>query len=160
MPPSSASVKPGVVWTRCAGRVPFRGLCCSAIRLEERRVTRDGGGFSVFAISACHQWLVNSAGKRRTHDGAPRLGEEAKNNNFPFCGRSIFGKSRHRAHTESQREESGESQFLGSLWRATLSIPFSFYFFFQTAQNKMNSGARDANSMLFVSLGLLRKTSL
>ena len=26
-----------------------------------------------------------------------------------------------RAHTESQREESGESQFLGSLWRATLS---------------------------------------
>ena len=39
------------------------------------------------------------------------------------CSRSryIVGKSRHRAHTESQREESGESQFLGSLWRATLS---------------------------------------
>ena len=35
--------------------------------------------------------------------------------------RYIVGKSRHRAHTESQREESGESQFLGSLWRATLS---------------------------------------
>ena len=33
----------------------------------------------------------------------------------------IVGKSRHRAHTESQREESGESQFQGSLWRATLS---------------------------------------
>jgi len=31
------------------------------------------------------------------------------------------GKTRHRAHTESQREESGESQFQGSLWRATLS---------------------------------------
>ena len=31
------------------------------------------------------------------------------------------GKTIHRAHTESQREESGESQFLGSLWRATLS---------------------------------------
>ena len=30
-------------------------------------------------------------------------------------------QTRHRAHTESQREESGESQFLGSLWRATLS---------------------------------------
>ena len=28
---------------------------------------------------------------------------------------------RPRAHTESQREESGESQFQGSLWRATLS---------------------------------------
>ena len=39
------------------------------------------------------------------------------------CSRSryIVGKSRHRARTESQREESGESQFLGSLWRATLS---------------------------------------
>ena len=37
------------------------------------------------------------------------------------CFRYIVGKSRHRAHTESQREESGESQFLGSLWRATLS---------------------------------------
>ena len=35
--------------------------------------------------------------------------------------RYIVGKSRHRAHTESQREESGESQFQGSLWRATLS---------------------------------------
>ena len=35
--------------------------------------------------------------------------------------RYVVGKSRHRAHTESQREESGESQFLGSLWRATLS---------------------------------------
>ena len=35
--------------------------------------------------------------------------------------RVVVGKSRHRAHTESQREESGESQFLGSLWRATLS---------------------------------------
>ena len=35
--------------------------------------------------------------------------------------RCIVGKTRHRAHTESQREESGESQFLGSLWRATLS---------------------------------------
>ena len=33
--------------------------------------------------------------------------------------RYIVGKSRHRAHTESQREESSESQFLGSLWRAT-----------------------------------------
>jgi len=33
----------------------------------------------------------------------------------------VVGKSRHRAHTESQREESGESQFQGSLWRATLS---------------------------------------
>ena len=33
----------------------------------------------------------------------------------------VVGKTRHRAHTESQREESGESQFLGSLWRATLS---------------------------------------
>ena len=30
-------------------------------------------------------------------------------------------QTRHRAHTGSQREESGESQFLGSLWRATLS---------------------------------------
>ena len=39
---------------------------------------------------------------------------------FMMC-RYIVGKSRHRAHTESQREESGESQFLGSLWRATLS---------------------------------------
>ena len=37
------------------------------------------------------------------------------------CSRCIVGKSRHRAHTESQREESGESQFQGSLWRATLS---------------------------------------
>ena len=37
------------------------------------------------------------------------------------CFRCIVGKSRHRAHTESQREESGESQFQGSLWRATLS---------------------------------------
>ena len=37
------------------------------------------------------------------------------------CCRFVVGKSRHRAHTESQREESGESQFLGSLWRATLS---------------------------------------
>ena len=33
----------------------------------------------------------------------------------------FFAQSRHRAHTRSQREESGESQFLGSLWRATLS---------------------------------------
>ena len=38
-----------------------------------------------------------------------------------LLGRCIVGKSRHRAHTESQREESGESQFQGSLWRATLS---------------------------------------
>ena len=38
-----------------------------------------------------------------------------------FCFRYIVGNVRHRAHTESQREESGESQFLGSLWRATLS---------------------------------------
>ena len=38
-----------------------------------------------------------------------------------ICCRYIVGKSRHRAHTESQREESGESQFQGSLWRATLS---------------------------------------
>ena len=38
-----------------------------------------------------------------------------------YLPRYIVGKSRHRAHTESQREESGESQFLGSLWRATLS---------------------------------------
>ena len=37
------------------------------------------------------------------------------------CFRFVVGKSRHRAHTESQREESGESQFQGSLWRATLS---------------------------------------
>ena len=40
---------------------------------------------------------------------------------YRFAFRYIVGKSRHRAHTESQREESGESQFLGSLWRATLS---------------------------------------
>ena len=39
----------------------------------------------------------------------------------PLGFRCIVGKSRHRAHTESQREESGESQFQGSLWRATLS---------------------------------------
>ena len=38
-----------------------------------------------------------------------------------YVFRYVVGKSRHRAHTESQREESGESQFLGSLWRATLS---------------------------------------
>ena len=38
------------------------------------------------------------------------------------CFRYVVGKSRHRAHTESQREESGESQFQGSLWRATLSV--------------------------------------
>ena len=38
-----------------------------------------------------------------------------------FASVAIVGKTRHRAHTESQREESGESQFLGSLWRATLS---------------------------------------
>ena len=38
---------------------------------------------------------------------------------FPFG--YVVGKPRHRAHTGSQREESGESQFQGSLWRATLS---------------------------------------
>ena len=31
----------------------------------------------------------------------------------PLTCRCVVGKSRHRAHTESQREESGESQFLG-----------------------------------------------
>ena len=38
-----------------------------------------------------------------------------------FVFRYVVGKSRHRAHARSQREESGESQFQGSLWRATLS---------------------------------------
>ena len=33
----------------------------------------------------------------------------------------VVGKPRHRAHKGSQREESGELQFQGSLWRATLS---------------------------------------
>ena len=35
----------------------------------------------------------------------------------------IVGKSRHRAHTESQREESGESQFLGSLFVVVHGCP-------------------------------------
>ena len=33
----------------------------------------------------------------------------------------VVWQTRHGAHTGSQREESGESQFQGSLWRATLS---------------------------------------
>ena len=59
----------------------------------------------------------------RAHAGAPRDGRLnlLRPENVFLGFRYIVGKSRHRAHTESQREESGESQFLGSLWRATLS---------------------------------------
>ena len=63
---------------------------------------------------------------RRDVDESPKPIKRAKTNSprleYVREGfRYIVGKSRHRAHTESQREESGESQFLGSLWRATLS---------------------------------------
>ena len=55
-----------------------------------------------------------------------------------LCFRFVVGESRHRAHTESQREESGESQFLGSLWipctyvlslfSLPVALPMSFSF--------------------------------
>ena len=59
---------------------------------------------------------------RRCRDGYPIPDVGRTTVHVVLVGfRFIVGKSRYRAHTGSQREESGESQFLGSLWRATLS---------------------------------------
>ena len=76
-----------------------------------------------------HQQQVHARDARGVevdlHDGRfnvhPWRGFPQRGVGAQACCRSIVGKSRHIAHTESQREESGESQFLGSLWRATLS---------------------------------------
>ena len=64
--------------------------------------------------------LISWSPRSRSPCPAPPRGLTPHHLNHNVC-RYIVGKSRHRAHTESQREESGESQFLGSLWRATLS---------------------------------------
>ena len=49
------------------------------------------------------------------------LGEKVDGLSCVYVVSSLHSRSRHRAHTNSQWEESGESQFQGSLWRATLS---------------------------------------
>ena len=85
------------------------------------RTSRTTGNAAVAASTSSDMYMLCVLLFGRRWYGARRRFFPYSAVSFFLSFRYVVGKPRHRAHTGSQREESGESQFQGSLWRATLS---------------------------------------
>ena len=85
------------------------------------RTSRTTGNAAVAASTSSDMYMLCVLLFGRRWYGARRRFFPYSAVSFFLSFRYVVGKPRHRAHTGSQREESGESQSLGSLWRATLS---------------------------------------